>query len=93
MENGRSRPWLLHNRPTPISEELCDFLNCDHGSQVSRTEVTQYLTVYIRNNNLQDPSNRRRILCDTVLAKLLSVGPKDEVTCFNLSKYMNRHFL
>ena len=79
-------------KPSTISEELCDFLNCDHGTQMARTEVTKFLTQYIKKNDLQDPSNRRRILCDTALAELLSVGPEDEVTYFNLQKYMKPHF-
>ena len=79
-------------KPAAISEELCDFLNCDHGTQMARTEVTKFLTQYIKKNDLQDPSNRRRILCDTALSELLSVGPEDEVTYFNLQKYMKPHF-
>ena len=79
-------------KPSAISEELCDFLNCEHGTQMARTEVTKFLTQYIKQHDLQDPSNRRRILCDTALSELLSVGPEDEVTYFNLQKYMKPHF-
>ena len=79
-------------KPSAISEELCDFLNCEHGTQMARTEVTKFLTQYIKQHDLQDPSNRRRILCDEPLASLLSVGPEDEVTYFNLQKYMKPHF-
>jgi len=79
-------------KPSAISEELCDFLNCEHGTQMARTEVTKFLTQYIKQHDLQDPSNRRRILCDKPLASLLSVGPEDEVTYFNLQKYMKPHF-
>merc|ERR1711907_286028 len=40
-------------KPTKISKELCDFLNVEHGKEMARTEVTKYLTEYIRNHNLQ----------------------------------------
>jgi len=79
-------------KPSPISDELCDFLGKTRGTEMARTEVTKFLTQYIKNNNLQDQQNRRRILCDSALANLLSVGPDDEVTYFNLQKYMKPHF-
>jgi len=79
--------------PTPISEELCDFMKRPHGSEVARTEVTQYIIAYIKNNDLQYPSNRKVIKPDKPLKTLLAVEPTDEVTYFNLQRYMNRHFV
>ena len=35
--------------PTLISTELCDFMKRPHGSEVARTEVTQYIINYIKN--------------------------------------------
>ena len=34
--------------PTLISPELCDFMKRPHGSEVARTEVTQYIINYIK---------------------------------------------
>ena len=59
---------------------------------MARTEVTKFLTEYISENNLQDKANKRKILPDTPLKKLLNVTSKDEVTYFNLQKYMKVHF-
>ena len=59
---------------------------------MARTEVTKHLTQYIKNNDLQDASNRRKILPDKKLGQLLNVGADDEVTYFNLQKYMKVHF-
>ena len=59
---------------------------------MARTEVTKHLTAYIKSNNLQDNANKRRINPDAKLSKLLNVGPNDEVTYFNLQKYMKVHF-
>ena len=59
---------------------------------MARTEVTKYLTKYIKEHNLQDEANRRKILPDNSLQKLLNVGTDDEVTYFNLQKYMKVHF-
>lgn len=79
-------------KPTLISNELADFLGKAHGSELARTEVTREINSYIRANKLQDPSNGRRILADEKLKKLLSLTSTDELTYFNLQKYMSPHF-
>jgi chromatin remodeling complex protein RSC6 len=78
--------------PTKITNELCDFMKLSHGTAVARTEVTQYIINYIKQNELQWKENRKIIKPDKALTSLLSVEEKDEVTYFNLQKYMNRHF-
>jgi len=79
-------------KPALISSELCNFLGKPEGTEMARTEVTKYLTKYIKEHNLQDEANRRKILPDNSLQKLLNVGTDDEVTYFNLQKYMKVHF-
>ena len=79
--------------PTKISNELCDFMGRPHGSAVARTEVTQYIIAYIKDNSLQYPQNRKIIKPNKALQSLLAANPKDEVTYFNLQRYMNRHFV
>ena len=59
---------------------------------MARTEVTKHLTKYIKAHELQDQANKRIINCDTALAGLLNVKPSDEVTYFNLQRYMKPHF-
>ena len=80
-------------KPTKISDELCQFMNKNNGAKVARTEVTQYLIGYIKENNLQHPDNRKVIDPNDDLKKLLGVKDSDEVTYFNLQRYMNQHFL
>ena len=79
-------------KPALISVELCSFLGKPEGTEMARTEVTKYLTQYIKENKLQDEANRRKILPDKQLQQLLNVGKGDEVTYFNLQKYMKVHF-
>ena len=79
--------------PTPISAELCDFMNRPRGSEVARTEVTQYIIHYIKEHNLQFPQNRKVIKPDKSLKTLLNVPVNEEVTYFNLQRFMNRHFV
>ena len=47
---------------------------------------------YIKEHNLQNPSDRRIIECDDKLKKLLVVPDGDVLTYFNIQRYMNRHF-
>lgn len=79
-------------KPTVISPELCKFLGMKSGTEMARTEVTKHLTTYIKNNSLQDQENKRKIIPDEKLRKLLGVTKNDEVTYFNLQKYMKVHF-
>ena len=79
-------------KPTKISDELASFLGKPKGTEMARTEVTREINSYIRAHKLQDPKNGRRILPDRKLAKLLSVGKKDELTYFNLQRFMSPHF-
>ena len=79
-------------KPTKISDELASFLGKPFGSEMARTEVTREINAYIRANSLQDKSNGRKINPDKQLAKLLKVGDEDELTYFNLQRYMSPHF-
>ena len=59
------------------------------GSEpLPRTEVTKRLWVYIKAHNLQNPANKRNILCD---ASLKAVMGKDEVTMFEMTGLVGKH--
>lgn len=79
-------------KPTLISKELATFLNKPIGTEMARTEVTREINGYIREHNLQDKSNGRKINPDKNLASLLKIGDGDELTYFNLQRYMSPHF-
>lgn len=79
-------------KPTKISLELATFLGKPKGSEMARTEVTREINTYIRAHKLQDPTNGRRILADAKLSKLLKLKKDDELTYFNLQRYMSPHF-
>jgi upstream activation factor subunit UAF30 len=79
-------------KPTRISDELAKFLEKPSGSEMARTEVTRDINKYIRTNNLQDQANGRKINPDAKLATLLKLKKTDELTYFNLQRYMSPHF-
>jgi len=79
-------------KPTKISDELAKFLEKPTGTEMARTEVTRDINKYIRTHNLQDKDNGRKINPDTKLATLLKLKKTDELTYFNLQRYMSPHF-
>ena len=78
-------------KPSKISKDLAKFLNVKQECMLARTEVTKRINTYIREHNLQLPENKRIILPDNKLSKLLNNG-EEEVTYFNLQRFMKVHF-
>ena len=79
-------------KPTLISNELAAFLGRPEGSVLARTEVTREVNAYIRSQKLQDKDNGRKINPDAKLLKLLKLKKGEELTYFNLQKFMAVHF-
>lgn len=79
-------------KPTKISDELAKFLEKPVGTEMARTDVTREINAYIRAHKLQDTNNGRKINPDTKLAALLKLKKTDELTYFNLQRYMSPHF-
>lgn len=79
-------------KPAKISNELADFLKLPSGTEMARTKVTKEINAYVHKHKLQDPKNGRVILADKKLRDLLRLKKGDELTYFNLQKYMKHHF-
>ena len=79
-------------KPALISEELRVFMGAEPNEMFARTAITQYIIKYITENKLQNPDNRKEIKADDKLKLLLKLKPEDQLTYFNLQKYMNQHF-
>ena len=79
-------------KPGPISDELRAFLNLPKGELIARTEVTKKITEYCKEHNLQKTEDKRSIKTDAALKKLLRLNKNDELTFFNLQKYMKVHY-
>ena len=76
--------------PTDISPQLCAFLGRPAGSQESRSNVTKFVTTYVKEQNLK---NKHDINPDAKLRSLLNVKADEKLTYFNLQKYLNPHYL
>jgi chromatin remodeling complex protein RSC6 len=77
----------------PLTEELCAFMGLKSGEKRSQTEVTKFISGYVKQHNCFDPAFKRRILPNSALAKLLRVSDKDEVTYLNLQSFLKVHFV
>jgi chromatin remodeling complex protein RSC6 len=83
-------------KPTNVTKELCHFMEKPEGSQIARTEVTKALVAYIKSNNLleQGQDTKKKIIPDEKLKSLLGLHSDEinDLTYFNIQKYMNKHF-
>jgi len=98
-KNGRKRRGPGNKKPagfvTPllVSDDLSKFFGKEAGAKFSRVEVTQGVNAYIKEHNLKDAKNGRKINPDAKLRKLLNVQANEELTYFNLQRYLKPHFL
>jgi len=79
-------------KPTDVSEEICQFMNQPKGTKLARTQVTKFLTDYIKEHNLQNPENKREIKPDDKLKNLLKITEGEVLTYFNLQTKLKHHF-
>jgi chromatin remodeling complex protein RSC6 len=84
-------------KPVAISDELAKFLGVEIGTLVPRNEVTKGVSGFVKSNGLSDPANKQRfVLDDREPAKKLRVllgNPGEDVTYFNLQRYLKHHYL
>ena len=80
------------SKPGPVSDDLRAFLKLGKQDLIARTEVTKRITAYCQEHKLQKKEDRRIIVPDKHLTKLLNVPKGENLTYFNLQKYMKVHF-
>jgi hypothetical protein len=76
----------------PVSDEMRKFLGLKKDELISRTDVTKRIHEYCKTKNLQNPDDKRHIKADASLRKLLKMSKDDDLTFFNLQKFMKVHF-
>lgn len=87
---GEERKPSVFKTPIPISDDLAAFLGQAKGSLMSRSGVTKAISAYVKEKGLND---KHAIKADSALQKLLGVSASDELTIFNLQRYLNRHYV
>ena len=89
-----SKPKKLNGfaKPTQISEALATFLNIDKDELIARTQVTKLINNYVKENDLQNPENKREIIMNDALRQLINIPDDEKLSFFNLQKYIKHHY-
>lgn len=77
--------------PVPISDALADFLEVEHGTVLSRNEVTHHIHTYCDDHHLMNTEDRRIIHPDDAMKAILKNPPK-KLTWLNLQSYIKHHY-
>ena len=77
----------------PITDELAAFMGVPAKSQKSQTDVTKFVSQYVKTHGCFDPSFKRRIVPDAKLGKLLRAKDGQEITYLNLQSFLKVHFI
>jgi len=84
-------------KPVAITDELAVFLGVAPGTLVPRNEVTKGVSAYVKKHEISDPTNKQKfVLDDRPAAKTLRTllgNPSEDVTYFNLQKYLKHHYV
>ena len=89
-EGAKPRGPSIFEIPTKVTEELCVFLGKPKGTLISRSNVTREINNYVKEKNLK---NKHDIKPDAALKKLLRLTDADNLTYFNLQRYLNTHYV
>ena len=89
-EEGAKRGPSIFEIPTKVSDELNKFLGHPAGTLISRSNVTKQINNYVKEKGLK---NKHDIKPDAALKKLLQVPETEQLTYFNLQRYLNRHYI
>ena len=79
-------------KPGQVSDELRKFLDLGKDELIARTEVTKAINKYCKAHDLQNKEDKRQIMADAPLRKLLKMKKSDDLTFFNLQTYLKVHF-
>jgi upstream activation factor subunit UAF30 len=80
-------------KPSKLSEDLTTFLGVAKDTELARTEVTKMINKYVKENSLQKEDNKRVLILDEKLKTIITREGDEDVTFFNLQKYMSKHFI
>mmetsp|Transcript_9567 Transcript_9567/g.28915 ORF Transcript_9567/g.28915 Transcript_9567/m.28915 type:complete len:372 (+) Transcript_9567:179-1294(+) len=72
--------------PMQLSQELADVCK---AKVLPRTEVVKAIWAYIRENDLKDPEDGRKVICDEKLRKICD--GEEKIGIFAINKFITKH--
>eukprot|EP00529_Nitzschia_sp_RCC80_P025810 CAMPEP_0113467544 /NCGR_PEP_ID=MMETSP0014_2-20120614/14869_1 /TAXON_ID=2857 /ORGANISM="Nitzschia sp." /LENGTH=340 /DNA_ID=CAMNT_0000359855 /DNA_START=337 /DNA_END=1359 /DNA_ORIENTATION=+ /assembly_acc=CAM_ASM_000159 len=85
---GGNNNYFKNQPPYRLSPALSVVVKAD---VLPRPQVVKKLWVYIREHNLQNPQNRKEILCDDNFKKIM--GGRSKVTMFSMNSFVGDHII
>lgn len=81
-------------KPVAVSDEIRKFAGWEKDELHSRVDVTKFICQHIKKNNLQKPEDRRQIIPDNTLKKILNIKKdnKDPIPYYEIQKHIKHHF-
>ncbi len=83
----RAAPRNAFNQPYLLSEPLGRLVG---ATEMSRPQVVKHIWAYVKEHNLQDPSDKRILVCDELM---LPVMRKPKISCFGMNKILSDHLI
>ncbi|KAM7250272.1 hypothetical protein ACFE04_022155 [Oxalis oulophora] len=84
---GKSEPKGIR-KPRPVSPEMQELVG---APEIPRTQALKLIWAYIKENNLQDPENKKVIVCDEKLKKIFA--GKDRVGFLEIAERCDQETL
>ncbi|XP_057964322.1 uncharacterized protein LOC131155300 isoform X1 [Malania oleifera] len=84
-KEGRVKGIMKPRRISPALQELCGV------PEIARTQALKLIWAHIKEHNLQDPENKKIIVCDEKLKKIF--GGRDRVGFLEIAGLITPHFL
>jgi len=84
-------------KPVNITPELASFIGVSVDDTITRVQITKLICQYIKDHDLQDPSDRRIIEADAALSAILGPNPinengeEEKLTYYSLQKRIQPH--
>tara|TARA_B110000238_G_C16123803_1_gene438306 strand:- start:312 stop:740 length:429 start_codon:yes stop_codon:yes gene_type:complete len=74
-----------------LSKDLEQFLNVEHGTPLTKAEVMQGISKYIKEKNLQLSENKRQFKPDKKLFKYFGMDTKQPLTFVEIGGHISNH--
>lgn len=82
---------VMHD-PMNVSNELLKYLSEKPGTKLTKSECMKRVSNRVKEDNLQNPENKRQFTPNKKLAKILNMDKVKTITFVELNKYLSHHF-
>lgn len=83
-KSNNENPNSFHKKNVGLSPALQEFLGQE---EMPRTQVVKAVWEYIKEKDLQNPEDRREIICDEAMKPIFG----DKMTMFSMNKILSKH--